>query len=76
MTSLRNVTVLVDLYAIPSPSVNVEPTVATTADLRVNPVRSRSRYTASIPVRCAPSRFDPVILLSRHKTATTKKAAS
>src|SRR5215469_3997084 len=28
---------------IPSPSVNVEPTLPTTADLRVSPIRSRNR---------------------------------
>src|SRR5262245_36587231 len=42
---------------IPSPSVNVEPTLPTTADFRVSPARSRNRYTASIPVQWAPSRL-------------------
>src|SRR5207248_10473304 len=42
---------------IPPSSVNVEPTLPTIADLRVSPARSRRRYTASMPVQCAPSKF-------------------
>ena len=42
---------------IPSPSANVEPTLPTTADLRVSPARSRNRNTASMPVQWAPSRL-------------------
>ena len=42
--------------SMPLPSVKLEPTAPTTAVRRVRPSRLRRRYTASIPVQCAPSR--------------------
>ena len=41
---------------MPLPSVNDEPTAATTAVRRASPINSRNRNTASIPVQCAPRR--------------------
>src|ERR1039458_10706012 len=41
---------------IPSPRTKLDPTLPTTADARGSPSRSRIRYTASMPVQCAPTR--------------------